>query len=1106
MAKTKTKTRRKADKDGQKQHKFRNKLLLNQWLISLFGIDPLAENTINRVKVRPFTFLSKSIRDSRFEGLEKDNLHIFYHELTGDYDLFNKEYCGLTKAQILTYEENIARHTRTLNERRQRPVVWKYFQWLTLLFTEIYLDRFFEDKESLLKDLNAYVKRFNDKWTDYTDVPFYVEDDLNKICLQNATGSGKTLLMHINLMQYRHYAKKHGKDRELSRVILLTPNERLSQQHIFEFMESNISADSYMQWRESLFDVAQNLNKVDVLEITKLAEQEGPNTMAARSLGDQNLLLVDEGHRGLSGKDAKKNENAWFKNRAMLCERGFTFEYSATFEQAVSGTGHEDDYAKAVLFDYSYRWFYEDGFGKDYQILNLPKSYNEVQAVYLTACLLKFYQQLCIYEDKKTELDIFNVEKPLWVFVGSTVVKKSGSKETEEPGKEMLSDIGLIIQFVANFLNDRETACKRINEILTGKGQDTGLLDSNGNDIFKGAFNYLIRHVKAEKTDEDIYRDIISLLFNCSSGGSLVLNRVKGESGEIALRVGTSDNPFGLINVGDSKGLCDHLEEAASANGISLSIEDSDFTEAMFDSVKDSTSPINILIGSKKFVEGWDCWRVSTMGLMHVGRTEGSQIIQLFGRGVRLKGFEWSLKRSGYSHAKSRPTFIEEIETLNVFGIEADFMERFRDYLKEEGLPGNEKRVIFTIPLNVTYDFGKKLKILRPKKKSTDGKEYDFKKDGPVPMFGEIPDYISKNTVLVDWYPRIQALQSRSTSYEGQKDRVSLRESHLALLNYDSLYFEMEQFKREKSMYNLNISKENIRKLLSYNTWYTLYLPETRLEPAGFDGLLLLQQVTLELLKGYCQRFYDYRKRLFIEPRLELRELTSGDDNLPKEDFYQLIVDGDEVQVIQAIEKLKEEIESGIYSSLNKADLKVCYFGKHLFEPLLHVRQGAKISVMPVTLNISEYQFVTDLKAWCKSNKPELDEKGVELFLLRNQSRGKGIGFFEAGGFHPDFILWILADNKQYVTFIEPHGLIHEGPGSEKILFYERIKDIEKRLNDPAVILNSFILSWTKHPHLDWNLTKDELEKKHVLFMTEDQDHYIEKLFDKIFINPTIIG
>ena len=47
---------------------------------------------------------------------------------------------------------------------------------------------------------------------------------------------------------------------------------------------------------------------------------------------------------------------------------------------------------------------------------------------------------------------------------------------------------------------------------------------------------------------------------------------------------------------------------------------------------------------------------------------------------------------------------------------------------KEEGLPGNERRHIEYIPMNVTCNFGKKLKILRPRRKASDGKEYDFKK------------------------------------------------------------------------------------------------------------------------------------------------------------------------------------------------------------------------------------------------------------------------------------------------------------------------------------------------------------------------------------------
>jgi hypothetical protein len=1078
---------------GPRPHKFMNKLLLNQWLISLFGIDPLIEQRKNGKVVRPFHKLAEPIRDPRMEGLDSDNIHKFYHNLINSDMFWNDGGRKLSKEQLLIYEENIVRHTQAINEKRHRPIVWKYYQWLTLLFVEIYLDRFFGNREGMLSEINAFVERFNRHWVDYADVPAYNEDDLNKLCLQNATGSGKTLAMHVNLLQYRHYAHRHGKDKDLSRVILLTPNERLSEQHIAELRESNIPSSNFASEGFNLFTLAQGLNRVDVLEITKLADQEGPNTIATRSLGDQNLLLVDEGHRGMSGKE----EGVWFTRRSNLCAKGFTFEYSATFEQAVKASGNagfENSYAKAVIFDYSYRWFYEDGFGKDYQILNLPDSFDEAQTVYITACLLKFYQQLRIYEEKSYDFQPFNLEKPLWVFVGSTV---SSGKLTKAE-KLIATDVALIIHFIADFLDNQQTSIRRMHEILTGKGQDTGLLDKDGNDIFAGAFTYLAKIMNTGESVEAIYKDILSRLFNNAAGGNLSLDRIKGESGEVALRVGTSEIPFGLINVGDAKGLCDHLVQVATQNGTRLTVEDSDFSEAMFASVKDSTSPVNLLIGSKKFVEGWDCWRVSTMGLMHVGRSEGTQIIQLFGRGVRLKGYEWSLKRSGHCHAPVRPTFIEELETLNVFGIEADFMEKFREFLKEEGLPGNERRKTITIPLNVTYDFGKKLKILRPKRKSSDGKEYDFKKDAPVPTVGDIPDYLTHNTVVADWYPRIQAVQSRGTALAAQKDKVSFLKQHLALLDYDALFFELEQFKRERSWHNINISKNGIHRLLKDPTWYTLYLPQARMNPANFDGVLLLQQVAAELLKRYCDHFYNYRKREYIEPRLELRELTPADDNIPQEEFYQLIVDGDEEQVIAGIKRIQKDLEDRKDDLLKVGDLNACNFGNHLFQPLFHVRRGGKITILPIALNESEYQFVTDLKTWCDHHKAVLEKDGMELFLLRNLSRGKGVGFFEAGNFHPDFILWVLVGGKQYINFIEPHGLIHEGPASEKVLFYKRIKDVEKRMNEPSIILNSFILSWTRYPQLKWGNSREELENKHVLFMTDDRDQYIGKLFGEM--------
>jgi hypothetical protein len=49
-----------------------------------------------------------------------------------------------------------------------------------------------------------------------------------------------------------------------------------------------------------------------------------------------------------------------------------------------------------------------------------------------------------------------------------------------------------------------------------------------------------------------------------------------------------------------------------------------------------------------------------------------------------------SLKRSGKAQLPddvTRPQHIGVLETLSIFGIRADYMAQFRDFLEEEGLP-----------------------------------------------------------------------------------------------------------------------------------------------------------------------------------------------------------------------------------------------------------------------------------------------------------------------------------------------------------------------------------------------------------------------------------
>ena len=179
-----------------------------------------------------------------------------------------------------------------------------------------------------------------------------------------------------------------------------------------------------------------------------------------------------------------------------------------------------------------------------------------------------------------------------------------------------------------------------------------------------------------------------------------------------------------------------------------------------------------------------------------------------------------------------------------------------------------------------------------------------------------------------------------------------------------------------------------------------------------------------------------------------------------------------------------------------------------MYQPLIYKgRGGLQISVKPTTLNKNERQFLDDLKQWCINEEHEfLADK--ELYVLRNQSRGRGISFFEEGGFYPDFILWLIIDDQQYITFVDPHGLLRSRIFSDaKVQFSRKIKQIqEERFNDPKVQLNSFILSPTPYSTIsasEEDVSKDKFTDLHVLFMYDDEETYIPHLFE-LMVSSTV--
>jgi hypothetical protein len=1038
--------------------RFEERLVLHQWLLGLFGVSS-------------FERLAATLKAPELEGFDENNVTRFYHQLRL---LFDRP--ELPHDLLLAYDQNIVRHWKRITERRNHagPFLYpKYFQYLALLFTEIYLDRYFRDAEKLLAVLNAHVEAFNDSAPEASRINPYTRQDLNKLAFWMATGSGKTLLMHINILQYQHYLNLHG-GQPVNRVILLTPNEGLSHQHLEEFQLSGIEAELFSKEGRGLFTG----RAVEILDIHKLREEMGEKTVAVDAFEGNNLVLVDEGHRGTSGAET----GAWMQKRNQLCVGGFSFEYSATFGQAMKASGNralEQVYAKCILFDYSYKYFYGDGYGKDYRILNLADDSDEnIRRQYLTACLLSFYQQLKLYRQQTGTFRPFLLERPLWIFVGGSV------NAVRMQNRRKVSDVVDILLSLATFVRERGESVASIERLLAGR---SGLLDAKGRELFQGTYRYLnTLHL----TPDQIFDDILRVLFNAPTTAALHVENLKGTDGEVALRLGDND-AFGVINVGDASALCKLCEEQGE-----LVVTEREFSGSLFRALNDEASTINILIGSKKFTEGWSSWRVSTMGLMNIGRNEGPQIIQLFGRGVRLKGKDFSLKRSRRLEGQAAPKNIETLETLNIFGIRADYMRQFKEYLEDEGLPANEDRIEFVLP--VIKNLGtQKLKMVRLRE------GIDFKKDGPKPALDDLPVHLIRHPVVVDWYPKLQAMASgagRTSAQAAERDRCFFEESHLAFLDFDAIYFELQQFKNERAWHNLNLSRGNLATLLGRKDWYVLLIPKEEMYSQSFQQVLRWQEIAVALFKKYLDRYYKFRKQEFEGGHLEYRELSEDDPNFINE--YRLLIEQSREDIIQKLEEIKRLIKTDKLWNVEFQSLHAIAFERHLYEPLIYVGNDL-IEVKPVVLeNEGERDFVLDLQTFCESNEGKEFLEGKELYLLRNLSRGRGIGFFEAGNFYPDFILWLLDGERQYVSFIDPKGLRNlEGSDDPKIRFHVTIKDLERQLGDPAVVLNSFIVSSTPLNQIKWwngGMTKDAFEARNVLFQLEDRATYIGKLLRKV--------
>ncbi|MEW6669769.1 MAG: DEAD/DEAH box helicase family protein [Thermodesulfobacteriota bacterium] len=941
------------------------------------------------------------------------------------------------------YDSRINAYEDDLRAARQDFRSFRYFQYLALLYTETYLDRLTSDPEGFAATLSAFASEQGG----VTGQPF-TKKDLRRLAFFMATGSGKTLLLHVHIRQFWHYLKegrhpeglvaRRDARREFDQILLITPNAGLSDQHLRELRASGIDATLLIEDRES--GTGRFWPKVKVIEIHKLAEEVSGDgvSVALDELGSANLVFVDEGHKG-TGTEAR----TWKTRQQKLSEDGFLVEYSATFAQAIAAAGgavRQDltsEYGRCILFDYSYRHFFGDGYGKTFQVLNASNASDDRADEMLLGGLLVFYQQVRLFGEKREELRAYNLESPLWILLGTSVSKSQGRRaDNSLAARSERTDVARVIGFLRRFLEDREWASRCISAFLEGRSDFRSR--EAGQDLFARTLESLKKTFDSGSVS-DLYSDICRDVFHGTGG--LEVWEIRSAEGEFGLRVsgpqGDVSQYFGVVNIGDALSFRKHIEER-----LKLTVRTDSQRGSLFASVDSAESGVRLLIGAKKFIEGWSSWRVSAMGLMNIGRGEGSQIMQLFGRGIRLKGRDMSLKRSDFVEARSsQPEGIRRLETLYVFGWNADYMARFQGMINAEEIP-----VFRDLPVFPNPKWPKKgMYVPKPAEERNVLSEtfvFDAETGVDVDLTARLTTYIGN--------AEGQGLASQRA--EGK--RVAFRDAR-HLLDVGALYAAGLEYAASPgpNMGNTFLTRERFGKLLDR---CGALVPEEDLENRH-----VLQSAAAQAVCQAIRRGFHRWERSLMNSDMAPRELSVGEATPTWRIQVPLHTD--------LLAKIEELIKKPLENFDSEEPIPRLYVDWHLYNPLFRrMKETSGGHLIPPGLVESEERFLKDLRQFWKREENTAKYLPWRLYVLRNPSPSGVTLFGETGRFIPDFILWLrhTKSKRTLVRFVEPHGLHHESEAKARnkaqCLMHLEALSKQKAFKKKAMEMDGWILSPTE--------------------------------------------
>ncbi|GAA5417376.1 hypothetical protein Pryu01_02439 [Paraliobacillus ryukyuensis] len=842
---------------------------------------------------------------------------------------------------------------------------------------------------------------------------------LNRASFWMATGSGKTLII-VKLIELL-YELMSQKVIPEKKVLVVTPNDDIFKQindHVHKFNETNfryanIQFRNIRQYEKREFaginplqpdsltvyhtrsTVLSNENKENMIDFSSYIESDGW------------YIILDEAHKGKDDESLRKQ----YLN--ILSRNGFMFNFSATFVDNLD--------VVSTISNFNLSEFIKAGYGKNIKVLD--DEFRNFKA--------KNKQELNdnLSDSEKREI----ILKSLIVY---TSIKKQCRKIKEIDTSLYHNPLMLTISNEINTNNaDMKIYFKYLSEIAASPISED-VLKMVKNSIINNLEDNLQYTVGEENLDSEFkssisnvtYQDILSNVYNSDTPGRIEVYQIGSNNNELSFRLKSSINsvPFAIIKASDVYKWRNNILEDYLFN------EDIVVDKSRFKDIHKKNNEINILMGSRQFIEGWDSNRPNVINFINMGTNDENTklILQAIGRGVRVEPIpnvrtrfkltDESITEFNKDERSSIINYGELLETLFVFATNKQVVSNI---IKELNIQDDNWNVIKGIQRT---NIKEKLQVPVYRELNYNNKDFriskvDFNKVNQ--LVNNTPDKLL--IVRDDFrYETIKGIKN-GEKIEVVDEKPTSKKPKEVLRN-----IEKHRNMKTKELVGFRIEAPQID-IKHYKHFQTTYSDE---------DLFKLEEYIRNSISQYMKRDFTSEQQEFVNDLITIyqdgREPGTALMNMAKD---MGIYEDDLLNLMN-----ENELEE-------KYGLELKNIQSHYYKPMIISNSNKfKYSIK----ENSEIDFVKNLEEYLKADNSKTHEFDWWYFSKLNESTDEiYIPYYDTEkqlfrNFYPDFIFWLKIDNQYFLKFVDPKGLrlspqnaIDKVRGFEEVFNDDNIQD-----------------------------------------------------------------